>query len=428
MKKLYVLFVFIIIVSIGFGQVRSAKSAQANLQKQIKFPEIVRTTCDSIGWPPPNNYSILYYSLNSNNGFLSGNNAYGDKAKANYWDASANAGTFLSKVIVGIGKSNGPDLTKVVEIKVYDGTGGTPGALLGTINTTMSVMKDVAVLAGGFSIFNFSPAITLPASKRVFVSIEFPTLVWNTGIDPATKDSLGILTTNFDEPPVSLAWEKWSDDSWNPMSTSWNAGRINLHVYPLVSDNASCALPVAFGKLQGKFTNGAVALQWHTYAEIDNKGFEIERSGDGQKFSTIGKVNSKAINGNHHGQLSYAFTDLNPLNGQNIYRIKQTDINGQYAHSNIISVFARNVSSPHIRSYYPNPTTGNLVLEFSKAITGNVGIQITDAAGKLISSQRTNTTNSSSLVMNATALKAGVYMLKLTEENGSSSVIKFVKQ
>jgi hypothetical protein len=171
-----------------------------------------------------------------------------------------------------------------------------------------------------------------------------------------------------------------------------------------------------------------VALQWHTYAEIENTGFEIERSGDGQKFSTIGKVNTKALNGNHHGQLSYDFADMNPLNGQNIYRIKQTDKNGQYAHSNIISVFARNVSSSHIRNFYPNPTSGNLHLAFSKNMNGKVGIQITDAAGKLMSNERTIMTNRSSVEVNTSVLKAGMYLLKLTEENGSSSIIKFVKQ
>lgn len=428
MKKIYTLLFFISMASFAIGQLKSANNARPNFLKEAGFPEIMQTTCDSIGWPPPNNYSILYYPLNSNNGFFSGNNSYGDKAKANYWDASANAGTFLSKVIIGIGKCNGPDLTKVVEIKVYDGTAGTPGAVLGTISTTMSVMKDVAAAAGGFSIFNFSPAITLPTSKRVFVSIEFPSLVWNTGTDPATKDSIGILTTNFNEPPISLAWEKGSDDTWNTMEAAWGAGRINLHVYPLVSDNAACTLPVAFGALKGQFANKTVTLEWNTYAEIDNVGFEIERSGDGQKFNAIGSVKTKASNGNHNGQLRYQFADLNPLNGQNIYRIKQTDRNGQYAHSNIISVFARNTSNQHIRNYYPNPTSGNLIVELVKNMNGNASIQITDAAGKVVANSSISIANTSNIVVSTAGLKAGIYVLKLTSENGSNSLIKFVKQ
>jgi len=428
MKKIYTLLFFIALSSLAISQQRSAIGVQPNLLKEHRFPEILRTTCDSIGWPPPNNYSINWYTLNNNGGYVSGNNKYGDIAKANYWDASANAGTYLSKVIIGIGKCNGPTLSKAIDIKVYDGTAGTPGAVLGTINSTMRVMKDVAA-GGGFFIFNFSPAITLPASKKVFVSIEFPSLVWDEGINPATKDTLAILSTLFNEPVVGLGWEKWSDNTWINMNSAnaWG-GNINMHVYPLVSDNAACTLPVAFGMLQGKFANSNVSLHWNTYAEIENVGFEIERSGDGQKFSSIGNVNTKAFNGNHNGQLNYQFNDLNPLNGQNIYRIKQTDRNGQYAHSNVINVFARNVSNQNIRSYYPNPTTGNLVVEFTKMMRGNATIQINDAAGKVVLNNKSSISTKSNIVVTTAGLKAGVYMLTLTEDNGSRSVIKFVMQ
>ncbi|HSC53897.1 MAG TPA: T9SS type A sorting domain-containing protein [Phnomibacter sp.] len=429
MRKLYTIIFFSFCSLLVVAQTRSASQLQAVQHKGGKVPEIVSNTCDTIGFPVPDNYSVLFYTLGNNNGYLTGTNAFGDIAKSNYWDASANAGTYLSKLLFGIGYCNGPNLAKPISIVVYDGTSGMPGAVLGTINSTMADMKSV-VDGGGFAILPFSPAIVLPASKKVFISFEFGGLFWDAGTNPATKDSFAILSTAANEPAVNNTWERFSDNTWVPMNNATISWGINLqlHVYPLVSNNQACALPVSFGKLTGRLSNKTSVLSWNTYAEIDNRGFEIERSIDGLKYATIGKVATKAMNGNHSGGLSYAFTDESPMQGQNLYRIKQIDKSGAFAYSNTISVFTPNQSSRHILSYYPNPTSGNLVIEFTQSMSGKANIQIADASGKIALQTKTSITNSRNTVVNVTSLKPGIYLLKLTEDNGTVSTIKFVKQ
>ncbi|HSC53898.1 MAG TPA: T9SS type A sorting domain-containing protein [Phnomibacter sp.] len=429
MKKCYPFLILCFVTVLASAQTRSGKQLQVVQSKSSTVPEIVSNSCDTIGFPIPSSYSSIYQTVLPSGGYVTGTNEFNDKAKANFWDVSGNAATYLSKVYFGIGFANGPDLSKPISIVAYDGTSGVPGAVLGTINTTLGDMKAVAGASGGYAILAFNPVVTLPASKAIFLGFDFSGLAWNASTNPASKDSFAVLSTQFNEPRANKAWEKWADGSWKPFSDVNSYGkRLQLHVYPLVTSDQSCTLPVSFGKLSGKLANKAAVLSWTTYAEIDNKGFEVERSIDGLKYSTVGSVATKAANGNHSGGLSYEFKDLSPVQGQNLYRIKQIDKNGAFSYSNTISVVTQNQASQHIQSYYPNPTSGSLVVEFTKSLSGSANIQIADASGKIALQTKTSVTNSRNTVVNVASLKPGIYLLKLTEDNGTVSTIKFVKQ
>ncbi|HMP94758.1 MAG TPA: T9SS type A sorting domain-containing protein, partial [Phnomibacter sp.] len=381
------------------------------------------------------NHSVTYYIVpaagqqtGGGGGFLSGTNRYGDLEKANYWDASASSGTLLSKIILGVGICNGPDLSKPVKIIAYDGTSGTPGAALGEINTTMEVMRGIAT-GGNFALFNFSPAVALPASKRIFISVAFEDLAWVSATNTAENDSLAILTTRFGEPDPSRGWEKFDNGVWYAMNSDQSWGDdINHHIYPLVSTNQTCALPVAFGALSGKQAAGGVQLNWSTYAEIDNTGFYIERSADGQKFSSLGFVPTKAANGNSVGRQQYEFVDVNPLNGANFYRIRQQDKDGKFGYSNVISLVVRNAANQNISQLYPNPANGQLTVALNQLRGSQVQVQITNAAGVVLSSRRMGVSTQGNIQLSTASLAPGMYVLKLTEENGTTSVVKFMKQ
>ncbi|GBL35456.1 hypothetical protein EMGBS15_10510, partial [Filimonas sp.] len=58
--------------------------------------------------------------------------------------------------------------------------------------------------------------------------------------------------------------------------------------------------------------------------------FEIEKSADKTAFAKIGEI--KAI-GNTSDISDYTFNDASPYNGSNYYRLKITDIDGQFAYS-----------------------------------------------------------------------------------------------
>lgn len=98
-------------------------------------------------------------------------------------------------------------------------------------------------------------------------------------------------------------------------------------------------LPITFidfsGTLQNNNLKKNILLKWSTSDEINNCCFNIEKSSDAITFSTIGILDADTVASVIH---HYEFIDLNPLNGNNYYRLKQSDKNGAFTYSNTISI------------------------------------------------------------------------------------------
>lgn len=69
----------------------------------------------------------------------------------------------------------------------------------------------------------------------------------------------------------------------------------------------SFTLPVTFGSPTAKIVNGQLLVSWSTLTETNNNYFEVQASKDGENFTTIGKVDSKATDGNSSSAIQYDF-------------------------------------------------------------------------------------------------------------------------
>lgn len=76
-------------------------------------------------------------------------------------------------------------------------------------------------------------------------------------------------------------------------------------------------------------------IKWSTATEFNNCCFYVERSENGYAFSDIGIVQGSGNSTMNH---DYVFYDPRPAPGINYYRLRQQDINGYEAISEIISV------------------------------------------------------------------------------------------
>jgi hypothetical protein len=94
-------------------------------------------------------------------------------------------------------------------------------------------------------------------------------------------------------------------------------------------------LPIELGFFGGYVSEGVTVINWTTFSEINNNYFTLERSGDGYKWEVIGTVEGA---GNSSSIIDYTFYDRHPLKGVNYYKLKQTDYDGEYEYSDIISV------------------------------------------------------------------------------------------
>ena len=92
------------------------------------------------------------------------------------------------------------------------------------------------------------------------------------------------------------------------------------------------SLPVSLVLFTATRQNSEAVLQWETAQEQNSSSFIIERSSDGNTFGAIGTV---AAAGNSATPRDYSFTDLEPGKNNNYYRLKQTDLDGNFTYSPI---------------------------------------------------------------------------------------------
>lgn len=188
------------------------------------------------GWTPTNYYTGASVGQD---GWINGMNVYLDKEKAMYFDASASPYTQLVNVWVAFGRAYSANQAKIVPMKIYDGTSGTPGAQIGsTVNATMgAIMQDVS--GGYYTEYSFvNTPVTLPASKKFFVSIDLTNLQWTAG----THDTLSIVSNSAGQTTPSAIWEKQSDNNWYQYTTagSWNLS-ASLYIHPFLTGANSVA-------------------------------------------------------------------------------------------------------------------------------------------------------------------------------------------
>ncbi|MFD1629850.1 beta strand repeat-containing protein [Pseudopedobacter beijingensis] len=180
-------------------------------------------------------------------------------------------------------------------------------------------------------------------------------------------------------------------------------------------ENQDGALPVTLVNYTAKASGNLVKLQWQTAEEQNNKGFVIYRSGDNTLFTPIGEV---PVTDNLQ-PTTYNFTDTNPLNGNNYYKLVQVDKDGTATELGIRTVtFNFPLSTFNL---YPNPTTELVHSSFSSN-SYNL-LTIADLNGRVLQQLQIQA-GESSITVSLADYPAGTYLLRFSGKDGA--VIKKV--
>lgn len=178
-------------------------------------------------------------------------------------------------------------------------------------------------------------------------------------------------------------------------------------------------LPVSMLSFTANELKGNVLLHWSTANELNNKGFEIERSVNGKDFELIDFVNGM---GNTRNISNYKFIDYNAFNLTGVqtlyYRLRQMDFNGTYAYTNIVSVNLNDALNEGV-VVYPNPFSTDLGIEINSVDNGDAAILVTDINGKLISSEniQVNAGKQFHSLKSLDMLSNGIYFVTLNQGN-----------
>ena len=171
-------------------------------------------------------------------------------------------------------------------------------------------------------------------------------------------------------------------------------------------------LPLSLLEFTGKLVQNDVQLYWKTGNEINTSHFELQRSDDGQAFSSIGTVQP--------GRTNYAYTDLNVFTTKSIvfYRLKSVDIDGKFTLSSIIRLSGQQLLTMIV---FPNPVQDVVSISGLKQ---NGIIRLFSADGKLLQQQ---TITSQSTTMDMGGYAKGIYVLQY-QQGGEVVNQKIVKQ
>ncbi len=389
------------------------------------IPKILNEGCDTFAFPPDANLSYETLILSNDRGFPAGNNSFNDKGKASFFDLSSTSQTYLTKVMIGIGVANGADLSKAVNIKVYSSDADYPADELAVIETTLGAFK---TNTGTFGYFTFNPAVELPEDRKIFISVEFESLVWNTSTDPSSKDSLAISSTKFGEPLENTGWALLDSDVWSTMSELFGSN-IQFHIYPLLSSTpeACNTLGVTFADFKVANINNGITAQWKTVYESNNSHFNIETSADGVGFQKVASVQSKAKNGHSNSTLPYFVSLPNLPKGVRFIRIKQFDYDGKSTISPVLRIPATNLNNDEV-GIFPNPVSGFLFFRQSTHAGKTKEYSIIDASGvRRIGGIFYNTPGVDVQKIDVQPLSQGVYFFQVSFEDGSTQSYKFIK-
>jgi predicted RNA-binding protein with TRAM domain len=183
-------------------------------------------------------------------------------------------------------------------------------------------------------------------------------------------------------------------------------------------------LPVSLLSFSGYKDGFRNQLRWLTASEVNNSGFEVQRSADGINYQSIGFVNSLAIGGNSQTQLKYNFTDANPNGLKQYYRLKQFDIDGRSTLSNILLIQGEKPVAFEIASVYPNPSRGQVTVLLNAPENKAVTIRLIDLAGRTLQTKQINAlAGNNSIPFDISNMAKGQYLISVGEK-----LVKIVRE
>jgi len=179
---------------------------------------------------------------------------------------------------------------------------------------------------------------------------------------------------------------------------------ISLYDYSIV--------PVELTSFTADVLGADIVLNWQTSTELNNSGFQVERSIDNKTFYQVGFVPGY---GTTTEPRSYSYTDNTVVSGVYYYRLKQIDLDGSYSYSDVVSADIGFPIEYELGQNYPNPFNPSTTIEFSVPVEANVTIGVYNLVGELVSEIITGDYPAGvhNVDFNAVDLTSGIYFYRI---------------
>lgn len=184
-------------------------------------------------------------------------------------------------------------------------------------------------------------------------------------------------------------------------------------------------LPVELSTFTAMQIGSQVLLKWTTETEINNYGFDVERTiilnGNFNKWNKIGFVEGC---GNSNSPQNYSFTDNPEYGNKYCYRLKQIDSDGKIQYSDEIFIELGMINEYSLTQNYPNPFNPTTNIKYSLPFDANVKVTIYNTLGEVVDILINDYQKAGSFTIpfNASELSSGIYFCTMNSGGFSSSI------
>ncbi|MEM6343217.1 MAG: T9SS type A sorting domain-containing protein [Bacteroidota bacterium] len=179
-------------------------------------------------------------------------------------------------------------------------------------------------------------------------------------------------------------------------------------------------LPISLADFQAHRLDENIQLNWSTFSEQNNLGFEIEQSIDGESFEQIGFV---AGAGNSSVEQTYTFSLQHREAAY--YRFKQIDLDGNFSFSPVRFISAWTPEQEPL--LYPNPIVDRVSIG-NVADDVRLGVKVIDLQGRqLMVLQGNKREVEQQLSQDFAQLAKGMYLIHLRTSKQSFK-LKVIKE
>ncbi len=210
----------------------------------------------------------------------------------------------------------------------------------------------------------------------------------------------------------------------NQGAMHWQVGQNSTHEKLVFSNGnksdfnlwmrADMPLPVELIEFKAQVEENIVNLFWSTSNEINSEFFTVERSINGNQWQDIIRIEAS---GNSSQRQDYEAIDRDPIKGTSYYRLKQTDLDGQFQYFDIVGIsFNGDKASVHL---YPNPAHNVLFIE--SIVRNETPIQIFNITGEKVFEDTITILGKHGV--DITSLLSGIYYIKVDNQ-----IVKFIKK
>ncbi len=189
-------------------------------------------------------------------------------------------------------------------------------------------------------------------------------------------------------------------------SSTW----VNTTIANSFGSNNNGLLPITLTNFTATPINNQVQLSWATATEFNSDYFKINKSTNGEQFTTIGTI--KSNNSNTGG--NYTFYDNTPTLGTSYYTLTNTDFDGAQQTSNIVAIQFLGVQKEYSCYNYNNTLQ---IQALNQTVLTQINIY--SPMGQLLKTIPLN--NTSTLNVDVGKLAKGMYYAQINTQNSTST-------